>query len=79
METTLQNLGNRLKQLGDSCPSEIAQWVSQEKWQRLNQRERAFLILWRGGVKDTKIQEVLFFNSISGVRMMRKRVLGKIK
>jgi len=54
-------------------------WIDVEKWDRLNRREKAFVTLWRRGVKDAKIQELLFFNSIAGVRVMRGRVMKKIR
>ena len=35
------------------------------------------MVLWGRGVGDVRIQELLFFDSLAGVRMMRRRVLRK--
>ena len=55
------------------------EWIGEEKWEKLRKREKAFLVFWKRGWSDDKIMRVMFFNSHSGVRMMRKRLLGKIK
>lgn len=64
-----------------SCFKNLAEgrprWVSRGVWEGLSRRERVFVVLWGRGVGDVRIQELLFFDSLAGVRMMRRRVLRK--
>lgn len=70
----LIHLAPELQNLDRSRPS----FVPEAVWSAFSNREKAFFILWRRGADDATIQKTLFFNSLSGVRMMRRRVVNKV-